>query len=67
MTESACYAVDEALLNPKPKTVALVDDVLTTGAHFRAAHNVIKQAFLGIPIVGLFIATGARGRGFRAI
>jgi len=52
----ANYAVDKMLLNPKPNTVALVDDVLTTGAHFRAAYSVIKQAFPGIPIVGLFIA-----------
>ena len=52
----ANYAVDKALLKPKPKTVALVDDVLTTGAHFRAAFNVIKQTCPGIAIVGLFIA-----------
>jgi predicted amidophosphoribosyltransferase len=52
----ANYAIDQTLLNPKPQDIALVDDVLTTGAHFRAACAVVKQVFPDVPIVGLFIA-----------
>ena len=36
--------------------IGLFDDVLTTGAHFRAASAVLKQSFPGVRIVGLFIA-----------
>jgi len=52
----ANHAIDQTLLNPKPQDIALVDDVLTTGAHFRAACAVVKQVFPDVPIVGLFIA-----------
>lgn len=52
----ANYAIDENLLQPKPENIALVDDVLTTGAHFRAACSVVQQAFPDVSIVGLFIA-----------
>jgi hypothetical protein len=31
------YAIDDTLLDPVPEMVGLVDDVLTTGAHFRGA------------------------------
>ncbi len=52
----ANYGLDRALLQPKPQTIALVDDVLTTGAHFRAASEIIREAFPDARIVGLFIA-----------
>jgi predicted amidophosphoribosyltransferase len=34
----------------------LFDDVLTTGAHFRAASAALQQSFPGVKIIGLFIA-----------
>ena len=39
-----------------PGVVAVVDDLLTTGAHFRAAATVLKAAFPDIDVVGLFLA-----------
>src|SRR3546814_2981618 len=50
------YQVDEALSAPPPKTIGIVDDVLTAGTHFRAAHNLLSARFPGVPIVGIFIA-----------
>jgi predicted amidophosphoribosyltransferase len=40
---------------PKPNVI-LVDDVLTTGAHFVAARNVIRNAHPGTRIIGMFVA-----------
>ena len=36
--------------------VAVVDDLLTSGAHFRAAKRVLAGHFAGIEVVGLFLA-----------
>ncbi len=52
----ANYSVDEMLLDPKPQTIGLVDDVLTTGAHFRAACTVIRHVYPDVQVVGLFLA-----------
>ena len=52
----AGYRVDEALTAPEPTIVAIVDDVLTTGAHFRAASVVLAQRFPAVQIMGLFVA-----------
>ena len=50
------YQIDETLAAPPPKTIGIVDDVLTAGTHFRAAHNLLSARFPGAPIVGIFIA-----------
>ncbi len=52
----ANYGIDDALRNPALQVIGLFDDVLTTGAHYRAASTVLKQAFPGVRIIGLFIA-----------
>lgn len=53
---AALYRIDEAVAAPLPTTIAIVDDVLTTGSHFRAAQMVLAARFPGVPMVGLFIA-----------
>ena len=53
---AALYRIDAALAAPGPGVVAVVDDLLTTGAHFRAAATVLKAAFPDIDVVGLFLA-----------
>ena len=52
----ARYQVDDTLAIPEPESVAIVDDVLTTGAHFRAASSLLAARFPGVQIVGLFLA-----------
>ena len=52
----ALYKVDETLSVPAPNAIAVVDDLLTTGAHFKAAQSVLVAQFPGIPVIGLFIA-----------
>jgi hypothetical protein len=55
-TLAALYEIDETLANPPPRTLALFDDVLTTGAHFKAAQQVLWDRFPGIRITGIFLA-----------
>lgn len=50
------YAVDESAADPFPKEIILFDDVLTTGAHFKAAKKLLGERFPGIRIIGVFIA-----------
>jgi len=52
----AIYQIDENLTVPAPNRIAIVDDVLTAGTHFRAMHTVLSARFPGIPTVGMFIA-----------
>ena len=52
----AGYRINESVANPPPASIAIVDDVLTTGAHFRAASTVLAERFPTAQIVGLFIA-----------
>ncbi len=53
------YISDEALLVPPPHTIIICDDVLTTGAHFKAAQALLAETFPGVPMVGVFIARRA--------
>lgn len=50
------YAIDENLVSPAPKKIAIVDDVLTAGTHYRAMHTVLSQRFPDVPLIGIFIA-----------
>jgi hypothetical protein len=50
------YKIDQTLTMPKPQVIALFDDVLTTGAHFKAAQSLLNKAFPGVRVIGLFIA-----------
>jgi hypothetical protein len=52
----ANYRLDEELVAPTPQTLWIVDDVLTTGCHFKAVKQVLAERFPDVPIVGLFLA-----------
>ena len=56
---AAMYKIDETLTTPEPSLVAVVDDVLTTGAHYRAAHTKLSARFPGAAFIGLFVARRA--------
>ncbi len=51
------YCIDEALAQPlRNGNLVIFDDVLTTGAHFRAAQAVLSARFPEANIHGLFVA-----------
>ena len=53
------YRVEEGLSSPTPVALIVVDDMLTTGAHFKAAQSVLNKRFPRVPIFGLFVARRA--------
>ena len=52
----AIYEIDETKAEPAPRHMAIVDDMLTAGTHFRALEIKLHERFPDVPIVGLFIA-----------
>ena len=57
---AANYRINEECASPDPTHIVLVDDVLTTGSHFKGAMMVLQQRYPGVPIVGLFLARAIR-------
>lgn len=53
---AANYAINEAVAAPEPSMIGIIDDVLTTGSHFKAMQRVLKARFPRAPIVGIFVA-----------
>jgi hypothetical protein len=50
------YSVEYDLTEPNPSRIAVVDDVLTTGAHFKAMKRILKETFEDVVVLGLFLA-----------
>lgn len=50
------YVIDERLAEPEPRSIGILDDVLTAGTHYRAMHTVIEARFPHANIVGIFLA-----------
>lgn len=55
----ANYRLDENLAEPEPLVIFIVDDVLTTGCHFKAVQRLLTQRFPQARIAGLFLARRA--------
>ena len=53
------YYIDENICEPPPKFINVVDDVLTTGAHFKAAKELLLSRFPDAIVQGVFIARRA--------
>lgn len=54
----ANFVLDESLAAPAPRSIALLDDVLTTGAHFVAAKSVLASRFPGAFSAGFSSPSG---------
>ncbi len=52
----ARYVIDRSLLRPKAQILAVVDDLVTTGAHFVAIRNMLRREFGDVPVIGIFVA-----------
>jgi len=50
------YEIDMELSEPTPTSLVVVDDVLTTGAHFKAMKRVLNMTFPDVPLIGVFVA-----------
>ncbi len=50
------YYIDQEIVNPEPKEIALFDDLLTTGKHFKAAQHVLMKQYPTVKIRGIFVA-----------
>ncbi len=50
------YTVDARLVAPRPSAIAICDDVLTTGCHYRAMVSVLSPHFPDAAFYGLFLA-----------
>ena len=53
---TAVYSINEQATQATPSYIAIVDDVLTQGKHYRAMQAVLEARFPGVPIIGFFIA-----------
>jgi predicted amidophosphoribosyltransferase len=50
------YEIDETLAKPVPARIWILDDLLTTGSHFKAMQMVLVRRFPAVKINGIFIA-----------
>ena len=55
------YRIAGAFSHPAPTQIAIVDDVLTTGAHFKAMRRILNERFPEARIVGIFVARRVPG------
>lgn len=53
------YRINEDVAEPVPAKLVVIDDMLTTGAHFKAAKSVLVARFPGVRVFGLFVARRA--------
>lgn len=50
------FCINSNVAEPRPHTVVIFDDVVTTGSHFRAAKLVLRERWPELNVVGLFLA-----------
>jgi hypothetical protein len=51
----ASYEIDESFANKNPARIAILDDMLTTGRHFRAMTHVISERLPNCSVIGVFV------------
>lgn len=52
----ANYSIDMTLALPEPKGIIIFDDVLTTGCHYKAVQQTLRNLYPNVTIMGLFLA-----------
>lgn len=52
--------IDESVANPVPERIAVLDDIITTGAQFKGAKLMLQARYPGVPVFGLFLARSIR-------
>jgi|SRR5579883_527817 hypothetical protein len=50
------YSFDPVLVSPVPRQIGLLDDLLTTGCHFKAAKKMLNEKFPSVRVTGIFLA-----------
>ena len=55
------YRFNEQVASPVPARIALFDDLLTTGRHFKAAEHLLRMCYPDTEILGIFVARSSRG------
>lgn len=53
------FGINSRVTNPAPKVIGLFDDLLVTGASYKAAESVLKAKFPAAKFYGLFLARRA--------
>lgn len=48
--------IDEGAAEPAPNAIVVFDDVITSGASFKAAQALLQKRYPNVPIIGVFIA-----------
>jgi len=61
------YRFDDRHLLNLPQCIGVVDDVLTTGSHFRAIKDMISEAAPDSQVVGIFVARRAIPSPFESV
>ena len=54
------YRFNEEVARPAPTSIALFDDLLTTGRHFKAAKHLLQPLYPNMEILGIFVARSSR-------
>lgn len=54
------FTLDELQKEPRPRAIILFDDIITSGAHFKAAQTIIQKEFSKEPIIGLFVGRNVK-------
>ena len=54
------YQLDENLIQPTPNVMGVFDDILTTGAHYRAVKDLLNTRFPEVEVIGFFFARVVR-------
>jgi hypothetical protein len=53
---SEYWSLDHDLCAGEPTAIAVFDDILTTGSHFKAAKILIHERWPNVPVFGVFLA-----------